>query len=202
MPYTFAIRGVDAEGNASEWEQIVGAASEPGTYLLDNSGRDRRWRTTSLSGTQVPRIAALTVEPNAAVHVALTNSEGPRHRAARNSYLRRAPAGRFRSATFPATKGYADRLDTSPVAPGLIAMADRNCVSVRDATGAWTEAGCFTIPDPGSYDFGVEDVYGIQLDNKGNVHVVFSGERATEKQPPSGFYRIYYASDPGVHRCC
>jgi hypothetical protein len=192
MPYTFAARGVDVEGNVSPWSQPhTAATSSPGAYLLDNS-RAHQWRTTRVPLGFPSNIA---VESDGTLHAVVhTQPKGTAH-------VVRSPTGGWRRETLPAVPD----VTTTPVSAsrtrrGVLAVIDRayyggnGCVFLRSASGRWRKIGCMTLPDGSEYDSDVHAVHGLEIDNRDAVHVVYSasvigGEGSTTRT------RIYYASN-------
>jgi hypothetical protein len=169
VPYTVAMRGVDAEGNASPWSvPVTGATVTPGTRL-DQRGGDGVWRTSVIAGPTQSDHAAAAVEPSGVTYV--LNGRVLMRRSPGRAWSRiQLPPRLFGDLTLAGLRS----------GSGTIAIADRNCVWVRRRAGAWTKVGCMTVAPlvAGQRGLGLKDVFALEVDRRGAVHVLYSGNQA------------------------
>lgn len=199
-PYTFAIRGVDADGDVSEWALRTAATSVSGIYLVDNANPKGVWRSSPVPWVQNNAALELALEPGGTAHVAgLSNKPWEPE-----GYQVRAPGRPWRQDPLPTDL---HRLPPNPTDEQLMlaeqtqlsasrtsseyALTDGWCVHVRGAAG-WRRAGClreYVSPEDERLNGYPVEVLGLEVDKRGAVHAVF------EEEAESGARSLHYASN-------
>ncbi len=191
LPYTFAVRGVDSDGNTSAWTPpVTGVTSAPGDFVLDNSARGV-WRTSRLPVPAGAFVRASAVGPDGTLDVGVYRDVAPKvlH------YFRR-PGGVWRRGAFPAGLRNPLVLEASPSAPGVLAVSDHACVFVRSHAGVWTTRGCFRAPIRGVHH--PVPLINLKLDRRGALHALYADEagRANYATDSSGRWTVRRLPSP------
>ncbi len=171
--YTFAIRGVDADGDTTPWDLDVGAGATPGIYVgvAERGAAARVRRLPVPRGSKDPLFA---VEPNGTAHVGVDDGDedtGP------TSYGVVPVGAAWRSAGLPAgvtvDREAGVSVATSPTKSSVVAMSDDECIYMRGSR-PWDSVECIdTYESPYGPD---RNVLGLVLDRRNKVHVVWLAE--------------------------
>lgn len=199
VPYTFAVRTINSVDEASSWELHTASTRLPGAYVVDNASAPGRWSTSKVPTGTNDDDTVFAVEPDGSVNTGSYDFVGTRGSALAHS---RRPGGSWSRAKLPADVLPGLRMVASATSPGLLAMTDSWCVRVR-SKGAWRKVGCMhpppdaDYPDPSDafevdlFQNGSSGVFGLELDKRGAVHVLYRGDG-----PNTGDDRyLMYASD-------
>jgi hypothetical protein len=185
VPYTFAVRGVDSDGNASAWtDPRTAVTSAPGEFLLDNSARGV-WRSSRLPQPAGGSVRSSAVEPDGTLDVGIYKTVAP-------TALRyfRHPGGIWRGGDLPPGLRDPRVLEASPTSAGVLAASDNACVFVRSRAGAWTTRGCFRAPVRGVHH--PVPLISLKLDRRGAVHALYADDqgRANYATDASGRWAV------------
>jgi hypothetical protein len=178
VPYSFAVRTINSIGEVGPWASYTAATRVRGAYLVDTAGPRGSRRTSNVPAPSISDGGSLAVEADGTAHTAVFESFA---RAGTTVHGARGPSSAWRRESLPSDLRSRSLLVASRTAPGVLAVTDRWCVRVRSRSGVWTKVGCMQEPDPESTDLQERvdaqhegaDVYGLELDRRGAVHVVY-----------------------------
>jgi hypothetical protein len=197
-PYSFAIRGVDSDGEVSDWAEDTTSARARGHYLVGSTPTGVTGRAIKLPEPfQFTYDHKFAVEPNGTAHV-LVHEFGGRNETLPN-YRIVAPTGLVRRGALPKTlrhgplSGPSVTIAAAPSSPGVVAVSDGFCVYLRVAAAPWRKAGCmgeFTSAEDERLNGHQVGLVGFQIDRRNKVHVLW-----TESAGGGGRSTLRYATD-------
>lgn len=169
--YRFGVRGRDAEGNLSDWSELVTtAARRPGLSLIHRRGAGAAWRTDRVPArghVQWDPVALASDRRTGTVHVVWSTYEPDLSAdAARSDGARRTTDGRWHHDGVPTLWTQLQHLVVGPEGTRAASawVGDETCLVSRRPGRRWAVRTC--LP-PGSW------MDGVQVDAGGDLHATY-----------------------------